>query len=105
GQFPAATLSFNLGPGVSLGQATQLVEATREKLGAPATLNGSSQGPAQPSQQSLAEEPVLIAAALLAVYIILGILYESYIHPLTILSTLPSAGLGALLPLTLVRQD
>jgi HAE1 family hydrophobic/amphiphilic exporter-1 len=105
GQFPAATLSFNLGPGVSLGQATQLVEATREKLGAPATLNGSFQGTAQAFQQSLADEPVLIAAALLAVYIILGILYESYIHPLTILSTLPSAGVGALLALKAAGQD
>jgi HAE1 family hydrophobic/amphiphilic exporter-1 len=105
GQFPAATLSFNLGPGVSLGQATQLVEATREKLGAPVTLNGSFQGTAQAFQQSLADEPVLIAAALLAVYIILGILYESYIHPLTILSTLPSAGVGALLALKAAGQD
>jgi HAE1 family hydrophobic/amphiphilic exporter-1 len=105
GQFPAATLSFNLAPGVALGQATSLVEATRAKLGAPATLTGSFQGTAQAFQQSLADEPLLIAAALLAVYIILGILYESFIHPLTILSTLPSAGLGALLALLAVGQN
>ena len=105
GEFPAATLSFNLAPGVSLGQATAAVEAAREKLGAPATLTASFQGTAQAFQQSLSSEPILIAAALLAVYIILGILYESYIHPLTILSTLPSAGVGALLALLAVGQD
>jgi HAE1 family hydrophobic/amphiphilic exporter-1 len=104
-QFPAATLSFNLSPGVSLGQATQLVEEARDRLGAPTTLTGSFQGTAQAFQQSLADEPVLIAAALLAVYVILGVLYESYIHPLTILSTLPSAGLGALIFLLLAGQD
>jgi len=105
GQFPAATLSFNLAPGVALGQATAAVEAARAKLGAPATLVGSFQGTAQAFQQSLSSEPILIAAALLAVYIILGILYESYIHPLTILSTLPSAGVGALLALLAVGQN
>ena len=105
GQFPAATLSFNLAPGVSLGQATAAIEAVREKLGAPVTLTGAFQGTAQAFQQSLSSEPLLIAAALLAVYIILGILYESYIHPLTILSTLPSAGVGALLALIMVGQD
>jgi HAE1 family hydrophobic/amphiphilic exporter-1 len=105
GQFPAATLSFNLAPGVSLGQATAAVEAARAKLGAPQTLTGSFQGTAQAFQQSLSSEPVLIAAALLAVYIILGVLYESYIHPLTILSTLPSAGVGALLALLAAGQD
>jgi HAE1 family hydrophobic/amphiphilic exporter-1 len=104
-QFPAATLSFNLAPGVSLGQATQLVQAERDKLGAPAALTGSFQGTAQAFQQSLADEPILIVAALLAVYVILGVLYESYIHPLTILSTLPSAGVGALLALKAVGQD
>jgi HAE1 family hydrophobic/amphiphilic exporter-1 len=104
-QFPAATLSFNLAPGVSLGQATQLVQEARDKLGAPSTLSGSFQGTAQAFQQSLADEPILIAAALLAVYVILGVLYESYIHPLTILSTLPSAGLGALIFLLLAGQD
>ena len=104
-QFPAATLSFNLAPGVSLGEATKLVEAAREKLGAPTTLSGAFQGTAQAFQQSLADEPILILAALLAVYVILGVLYESYIHPLTILSTLPSAGVGALLALIAVGQD
>jgi len=105
GQFPANTISFNLAPGAALGQATAAVEAAREKLGAPATLTGAFQGTAQAFQQSLASEPILIVAALLAVYIILGILYESYIHPLTILSTLPSAGLGALLMLLAVGQN
>ncbi len=105
GQFPAATLSFNLAPGVALGQATAAVEAASEKLGAPATLTASFQGTAQAFQQSLSSEPILIAAALLAVYIILGVLYESYIHPLTILSTLPSAGVGALVALLAVGQD
>ncbi|MDR3512464.1 MAG: efflux RND transporter permease subunit [Caulobacteraceae bacterium] len=105
GQFPAATLSFNLAPGVSLGQATKLVEQARERLGAPATLTGAFQGTAQAFQDSLSSEPILIAAALLAVYIILGVLYESYIHPLTILSTLPSAGLGALLALLAAGQN
>jgi len=104
GQFPAATLSFNLSPGVALGQATAAVEAAQAKLGAPPSLTGDFQGTAQAFQQSLSSEPVLIAAALLAVYIILGILYESYIHPLTILSTLPSAGLGALLALLAAGQ-
>ena len=105
GEFPAVTISFNLAQGVALSQATAAIEAARDKLGAPATLQGSFQGTAQAFQQSLADEPVLIAAALLAVYAILGILYESFIHPLTILSTLPSAGLGALLTLILVGQD
>jgi len=105
GLFPATTISFNLAPGTALGQATQAVERARVKLGAPATLTGSFQGTAQAFQQSLASEPILILAALLAVYIILGILYESYIHPLTILSTLPSAGLGALLALLAAGQN
>jgi HAE1 family hydrophobic/amphiphilic exporter-1 len=104
-EYPAATLSFNLAPGVALSQATQAVEAAREKLGAPATLTGSFQGTAQAFQQSLSSEPILIAAALIAVYVILGVLYESFIHPLTILSTLPSAGLGALLALKAVGQE
>jgi HAE1 family hydrophobic/amphiphilic exporter-1 len=104
-QFPAATLSFNLGPGVSLGQATQLVQKARGDLGAPATLTGNFQGTAQAFQQSLSTEPLLIGAALIAVYVILGILYESFIHPLTILSTLPSAGVGAILALRLAGQD
>jgi len=105
GEFPAATLSFNLAPGVALSQATQAVQSAREKLQAPITLTGSFQGTAQAFQQSLADEPILIGAALLAVYVILGILYESFIHPLTILSTLPSAGLGALLALIAVGQN
>ncbi|WP_042693871.1 efflux RND transporter permease subunit, partial [Azospirillum sp. B506] len=96
GQFPAVTLSFNLAQGVSLGQATTAIDEAMRALGTPAALAGSFQGTAQAFQQSLASEPYLIAAALVAVYIILGVLYESTIHPLTILSTLPSAGLGAL---------
>ncbi|HEY3800062.1 MAG TPA: efflux RND transporter permease subunit [Caulobacteraceae bacterium] len=104
-EFPATTISFNLAPGASLGQATQLIDQARLRLGAPATVTGSFTGTAQAFQQSLSSEPVLIAAALLAVYIILGILYESYIHPLTILSTLPSAGVGALLALLAAGQD
>jgi HAE1 family hydrophobic/amphiphilic exporter-1 len=104
-QFPAATISFNLAPGAALGKATKEVEAAGASIGAPVTLTGSFQGTAAAFQQSLSSEPILIAAALLAVYIILGILYESYIHPLTILSTLPSAGLGALLALLAVGQN
>jgi HAE1 family hydrophobic/amphiphilic exporter-1 len=105
GEYPAATLSFNLAPGVALSQATRAVQDARDKLGAPKTLTGSFQGTAQAFQQSLADEPILILAALIAVYVILGILYESFIHPLTILSTLPSAGLGALLALIAVGQN
>jgi HAE1 family hydrophobic/amphiphilic exporter-1 len=105
GEYPAVTLSFNLAPGVALSQATQAVQTARDKLGAPVTLTGSFQGTAQAFQQSLADEPILIGAALLAVYVILGVLYESFIHPLTILSTLPSAGLGALLALIAVGQN
>jgi multidrug efflux pump subunit AcrB len=105
GEFPAATLSFNLAPGVALSQATRAVQQVRDQLGAPATLTGAFQGNAQAFQQSLSSEPVLIAAALIAVYVILGVLYESFIHPLTILSTLPSAGVGALLALRLAGQD
>jgi hydrophobic/amphiphilic exporter-1 (mainly G- bacteria), HAE1 family len=104
-EFPAATLSFNLSPGASLSQATQAIDAAREKLNAPPTLNGAFQGTAQAFQQSLSSEPLLILAALIAVYVILGVLYESFVHPLTILSTLPSAGLGALLALKLAGQD
>jgi HAE1 family hydrophobic/amphiphilic exporter-1 len=104
-EYPAATLSFNLAPGVALSQATKAVQDARDKLNAPASLTGSFQGTAQAFQQSLASEPLLIAAAMLAVYVILGVLYESFIHPLTILSTLPSAGLGALLALIAVGQN
>ena len=96
GQFPAITISFNLGQGVALGQATDAVRRSMAELGAPATLNSSFQGTAQAFQQSLGTVPLLILAALVVVYLILGILYESYIHPITILSTLPSAGVGAL---------
>src|SRR5450756_2033130 len=96
GQFPAITISFNLGQGVALGQATDSIQKAMVELGAPATLNSSFQGTAQAFQQSLGTVPLLILAALVVVYLILGILYESYIHPLTILSTLPSAGVGAL---------
>jgi hydrophobic/amphiphilic exporter-1 (mainly G- bacteria), HAE1 family len=96
GQFPAITISFNLAQGVALGQATQAVQRAMADLGAPATLSSSFQGTAQAFQQSLGTVPLLIMAALVVVYLILGILYESYIHPLTILSTLPSAGVGAL---------
>ncbi|HEY1751540.1 MAG TPA: efflux RND transporter permease subunit [Caulobacteraceae bacterium] len=103
--FPATTISFNLARGVSLGQATKAVDAARERLRAPLSVTGAFQGTAQAFQESLASEPILISAALLAVYIILGILYESYIHPITILSTLPSAGVGALLALLAAGQD
>ncbi|HXC60439.1 MAG TPA: efflux RND transporter permease subunit [Steroidobacteraceae bacterium] len=105
GQFPATTISFNLAPGASLGAATAAVERARGALGAPSSLQGSFQGNAQAFQQSLQDMPLLIMAALLSVYVILGVLYESYFHPLTILSTLPSAGLGALLALRLAGHD
>jgi hydrophobic/amphiphilic exporter-1 (mainly G- bacteria), HAE1 family len=96
GQFPAITISFNLAQGVALGQATDAVQKAMVALGAPPTMNSSFQGTAQAFQQSLSTVPLLILAALVVVYLILGILYESYIHPITILSTLPSAGVGAL---------
>jgi HAE1 family hydrophobic/amphiphilic exporter-1 len=104
-QLPAATLSFNLAPGVALGDATKLIEEAKQELGAPATLSGAFAGTAQAFQESLSSMPILIVAALLSVYIILGVLYESYIHPLTILSTLPSAGVGALLFLRIGGHD
>ncbi|QEX21955.1 acriflavine resistance protein B [Hypericibacter adhaerens] len=97
GQFPAVTLSFNLAPGASLGQATEAVRAAEAQMNLPPSLTGTFQGNAQAFQTSLASEPYLIAAAIVVIYIILGMLYESYIHPLTILSTLPSAALGALM--------
>jgi hydrophobic/amphiphilic exporter-1 (mainly G- bacteria), HAE1 family len=105
GQFPAITISFNLAQGVALGQATQSIQRAMVDMGAPATLNSSFQGTAQAFQQSLGTVPLLIIAALVVVYLILGILYESYIHPLTILSTLPSAGVGALAILMLFGFD
>ncbi len=104
-QAPAATLSFNLMPGVALGDIVHKVGAMVKNMKLPPTISGSFQGTAQAFQQSLANEPYLIAAALLAVYIVLGMLYESLIHPITILSTLPSAGLGALLALLICRTD
>ena len=99
GQFPAVTLSFNLAPGVSLGQATEAVERAVEELRMPSSVLGSFQGTAQVFRASMANTPLLIAAALVAVYVVLGMLYESLIHPITIISTLPSAGVGALLAL------
>jgi len=104
-QFPAVTLSFNLAPGVALGQAVDAINKAVNEMGKPVALVGTFQGNAQAFQSSLSSEPVLIAAALVVVYIILGMLYESYIHPLTILSTLPSAGVGALLALMLGGFD
>jgi multidrug efflux pump len=105
GQFPAVTLSFNLAPGASLGDAVSAIETTTRQLGLPASIQGSFQGTAQAFRASLSSEPLLILAALVAVYIVLGVLYESYIHPLTILSTLPSAGVGAILALMLCRTE
>jgi len=105
GQFPSITLSFNLAPGVALGEAVDAIAAGEREIGLPAGVRASFQGTAQAFQASLANEPLLILAALVAVYIVLGILYESYIHPLTILSTLPSAGVGAILALLLCGTD
>jgi HAE1 family hydrophobic/amphiphilic exporter-1 len=105
GQFPAVTISFNLAPGTSLGQAVDGIKATVLQAHAPGGLQGTFQGNAQAFQSSLASQPYLIAAALVAVYIVLGLLYESFIHPITILSTLPSAGVGALAILMLGGFD
>ena len=105
GQFPSATISFNLAPGVALSQAVEAIERIRIEIGAPSTLVGGFAGTAQVYQSSLASEPLLILAALTAIYIVLGMLYESTIHPITILSTLPSAGVGALLALMLFGMD
>ncbi len=105
GQFPAVTTSFNLAPGVSLGKAVDAIEAAIGKMGLPASVTGSFQGSAQAFKASLTNEPILILAALITVYIVLGVLYESYIHPVTILSTLPSAGVGAVLSLMLFKQE
>jgi multidrug efflux pump len=105
GQFAASTISFNLSPGVSLGQAQKAVDNAVNRLGMPSSIHGSFQGTAQAFRSSLASQPILILAALLTVYIVLGVLYESTIHPLTILSTLPSAGVGALLALLLVGTE
>jgi multidrug efflux pump len=105
GQFPSITLSFNLPVGVSLGDAVKAIESATRELGMPATIRGSFQGTAQAFQASLKNQPLLILAALVTVFIVLGVLYESYIHPITILSTLPSAGVGAVAALMLVKTE
>src|SRR5208337_607550 len=102
---PAVTISFNLQPGVALGDAVQAILGAAAKVGLPRTIQTGFAGTAQAYQQSLGSEPVLIVTALAAVYIVLGILYESYVHPITIISTLPSAGVGALLALMLTHTD
>ena len=103
--FPSVTLSFNLAPGVALGDAVNLINAAQRTAGVPSTITGSFSGTAQAFSDSLSSEPLLIAAAIAAVYVVLGVLYESYIHPITILSTLPSAGVGALLALLITHTD
>jgi multidrug efflux pump len=105
GQFPVVTLSFNLAPGASLGEATRAIQDVEKQIQLPASIHASFQGTAAAFQNSLASEPYLILAAVITVYIVLGVLYESYIHPITILSTLPSAGVGAILALILTRND
>ncbi|WPN59054.1 multidrug efflux RND transporter permease subunit [Pseudomonas sp. P9_31] len=105
GMFPAANLSFNLAPGVALGDAVIMLNQAKAEIGMPAAISGNFQGAAQAFQSSLASQPWLILAALVAVYIILGVLYESFVHPLTIISTLPSAGLGAVIMLWICGQD
>ncbi|MGD0884424.1 MAG: MdtB/MuxB family multidrug efflux RND transporter permease subunit [Thermodesulfovibrionales bacterium] len=105
GQFPSTTLSFNLAPEASLGDAVKAFESATQKIGMPASIRGSFQGTAQAFRDSLVNEPILILAALVTVYLVLGVLYESYIHPITILSTLPSAGVGALLSLMICRIE
>ena len=105
GVFPAVTLSFNLAPGAALSQAVDAITALRSQLHAPATLHGAFQGTAQAFQASLTSTPLLVLAAILVIYVVLGMLYESFIHPITILSSLPSAGVGALLALMLFHDD
>ena len=105
GQVPSVTISFNLAPGVSLGEATQAIADAERTIGFPPTIEASFQGTAAAFQDSLSSEPILILTALITVYIVLGMLYESYIHPITILSTLPSAGVGALLALLLTHNE
>ncbi|MDB4931491.1 MAG: Cobalt-zinc-cadmium resistance protein CzcA, partial [Myxococcaceae bacterium] len=105
GQFPVVTLSFNLAPGTSLGEAVEIIAAAERRIGMPPGIRAQFQGAAQAFQESLASQPVLILAALIAVYIVLGVLYESFIHPITILSTLPSAGVGAFLALLVTGTD
>jgi len=101
----AATISFNLAPGVSLSEATLRIDQMKQRLGVPTSVRGFFAGTLQAYQQSLSTEPILVLTALLAVYIVLGILYESLVHPLTIISTLPSASVGAMLALMLFKQD
>ena len=103
GLFVASTISFNLAPGIALSTGVAAINRTMTEIDVPGSIHGTFQGTAQVFQQSLASEPFLIVAALIAVYIVLGILYESYIHPITILSTLPSAGVGAVLALCCSR--
>jgi HAE1 family hydrophobic/amphiphilic exporter-1 len=105
GMFPSVTISFNLAPGVALGDAVTVIERAQAEIGMPSTITGNFRGTAQEFQKSLATQPLLILGALIAVYIILGVLYESFVHPLTILSTLPSAGVGAVLALWLTKTD
>jgi multidrug efflux pump subunit AcrB len=105
GQFPSVTLSFNLAPGVALSDAVQVIQQVEQSVGMPATIQTSFSGTLQAFQSSLSTEPILLTTALMAVYIVLGILYESYIHPITILSTIPSAGVGAVLALMITRTD
>ena len=105
GQFPAVTISFNLAPDASLGQAVKAINAASKEIGIPPSIEAGFQGTAQAFQASLSNEPLLILAALITVYIVLGVLYESYIHPITILSTLPSAGVGALLALMICKSE
>jgi multidrug efflux pump len=105
GQFPVVTLSFNLAPKAALGEAVTAVNKVKDDLNMPASIQGAFQGTAEAFEASLQNEPILILAAIITVYIVLGVLYESYIHPITIISTLPSAGVGALLALIICRQD
>ncbi len=105
GQFPAITLSFNLAPGAALGDAVEAINDAEREMGMPSTIRANFAGAAQAFQSSLASQPILILAALVTVYLVLGMLYESYIHPLTILSTLPSAGVGAILALIIFKTD
>jgi len=105
GQFPAVTISFNVASGLALGDAVDAIHRAEAEIGMPATVRANFVGTAQEFKSALATEPFLILAALLTVYIVLGVLYESYIHPVTILSTLPSAGVGAFLALMLTRTE
>ena len=105
GQFPATVISFNVAPGKSLGDAVAATKRVEQQIGLPASINGEFQGTAAAFQASLSNEPILILAALITVYIVLGVLYESYVHPITIISTLPSAGVGAILALLITHTD